>query len=70
MSMEARLRSIVRGCLGGPRGDPDEHHMLAAAHALLLLKGLGEVDLETEEFLRTNSWELDFLDLAERDISL
>lgn len=40
-SVENRLKSMIIGLLGGPRGDPDKHHMLAAAHCVLLLKELG-----------------------------
>lgn len=71
MSTNARFRSIVRGCLGSPRGDPDEHHMLAAAHAFLGLRDLGEeMPGDTESYLRDNTWGVDFIDLAERDATL
>lgn len=71
LTVKKRLETIIVRSLGGPRGDPDRHHMLAAAHAFLLSKQLGfETDKDMEDNLRRNNWELDFIDLAERDVAL
>lgn len=69
MTVETRLRAIVQRCLGGPGGDPDRHHMIAAAHAFLALRQLGlSTSEDDEDFLRNNNWEMDFIDLAERNV--
>lgn len=69
MTAERRLRRMITGLLGGPRGDPDPHHRLAAAHACLLLRELGHgPHEEVERELR--SGEVDYVDLAERDAVL
>lgn len=72
MSSRQRLEAIIRETLGGPRGDPDQHHWIAAAHAYLLLRESGEpADADLESDLRQgNPWEEDFIDLAERDAAL
>jgi len=35
------LESIVTECLGGPGGDPDHCHKLAAAYAIVMQERLG-----------------------------
>jgi hypothetical protein len=67
-----QLGLIIRGLLGGPRGDPDEHHLLAAARVWVLARQLGYTEVanaDLERDLRNNSG-TDFIDLAERNIIL
>lgn len=62
-----RLQAIVTECLGGPKGDPDSSHRLAAAHACILLRELGCPLEATEAELRNDElYECDFIDQAER----
>lgn len=70
LSVPQRLKSIVTRLLGGPGGDPDPHHCLAAAHTVLLAGQLGYPDLFEEEIvrdLRAGLGDVDYIDLAERD---
>ncbi len=64
--VEKHLRAIVQECLGGPRGDPDESHLLAAAHAVVALQLMGfSVKADDEYFLSAeNHLERDFLEEA------
>ncbi len=70
LTVEKRLHSMITGLLGGPRGDPDPHHMLAAAHAVLLLEQVGAPH-EDDDTLDTlggqNLYNMNFLALAQRD---
>lgn len=79
MSTQEHLISIISTCLGGPRGDPDMHHQLAAAHAYIALRDNPSHEnktieylkrLEAENSLRINPWNIDFVDLAERNVVL
>lgn len=73
MTVEQRLRSIITGLLGGPRGDPDAHHMLGAAKAVLLLEQNGTPygDGDTvDELSGKNIHGLDFMALAREDAAL
>ena len=73
LSLEQRLRSMITGLLGGPGGDPDKHHMLAAAHCVLLLEQIGKPykDDETLSHLKGESiHRVDFLELAKEDAAL
>ncbi len=75
LSVEQRLRSIIRVCLGDPRGDPDRHHMLAAAHCMILLDEMGFEKLDedserTEQMRGKNLWEVDFIEAARSDEAL
>jgi len=59
------LNSILVTCLGGPGGDPDEHHLTAAAKAFVALKKLGlPITNEwAESSLRgRNTYVIDFLE--------
>jgi hypothetical protein len=73
LSVEQRLRSTITALLGGPRGDPDLHHMLAAAHCILLLEQIGKPygnDNAIESLSGKNLYEMDFLELAREDAAL
>ena len=73
LSPQQRMARIVTGLLGGPKGDPDEHHCLAAAHVLLLARQLRtplEGEVVAEKHLRNSIYGLDFMDLAERNVIL
>jgi hypothetical protein len=82
LSVRKRIESMVVGLLGGPRGDPDEHHMLAAAHCVLLLRELGFSydDKETLDHLSNvspsstslcgNIYDFDFMEAAKKDTVL
>ncbi len=68
---------MITGLLGGPTGDPDKHHMLAAAHCCLLLEQIGspyrpkDSDDDTLGFLAgENIFEVDFMRLAREDASI
>jgi len=60
------LNLLILDTTGGPRGDPDEFHMRAAARAFVCLKLLDlpiEHEGDVEESLRTDNQEkTDFLD--------
>lgn len=73
MTVEERLKAIIVAVLGGPRGDPDPHHCLAAAHAILALQeiGYGTPDEDRTDILRNlgsgNIHDIDFMAVAARD---
>ena len=66
------LRTLITQVLGGPGGDPDEHHNLAAGHAAVVLELLGfplreESDKVSLQVLRgDNLYKVDFIEEARR----
>ena len=76
LTVEQRLKSMITGLLGGPRGDPDMHHMLAAAHVVLLLEEIGKPykvkkDDDTIACLGgENIYDMNFLELAQADAAV
>lgn len=71
LSPEERIHSMITGLLGGPGGDPDPHHQLAAAHCVLLLEQLGlrPADPQTVADLSADPFS-DYMDLARRNVRL
>ena len=74
MTIEDRLRCLIRTLLGDPAGDPDRHHMLGAAHAILLMEQLGITYGDDDIFDRLsnkkgyeNVHQIDFIDAARKD---
>lgn len=76
LTVEQRLKSMITGLLGGPRGDPDMHHMLAAAHVVILLETIGKPykGAKDDDTITTlsgeNLYEMNFLELARADAAL
>jgi hypothetical protein len=72
LTVEKRLKTMVTTLLGGPRGDPDAHHHLAAAHTVLLMDQLGIQYDDAEDLKRdlsgNNIYEADFLDMARKGL--
>lgn len=69
LTPKARIESMITGLLGAPRGDPDPHHKLAAAHCCLLLEQLGhEPDPEVVRDLSSD--DRDYIQLAREDACL